>query len=174
MYKKFLLLAATPLLLSAGNLSFVRGEVKAHTEVFGDSSINPATKTMSVDASMNGDIESLTGSFTIKTLDLISDKSDRDAYMYEALAATVHPTIVVTITKVIKDNNAYTVDGTLTLNGQSKPMHSLATISKSDNTLALKGSFAINMTDHGVKPPKLLFLTVRNRVDITYNVTLKK
>ena len=174
MYKKFLLLVATPLLLSAGGLDFVSGEVNDHTEVFGDSTINPSTKTITVNASMGEEIETLQGSFSIKTLDLISDNSDRDEHMYEALFASSQPNIVFTITQVTKNNDAYDIDGVLSLNGQSKPIHSLATISKENNNIALKGSFAINMSDHGVKPPKLLFLTVRNRVDITYEFILKK
>jgi polyisoprenoid-binding protein YceI len=173
MYKRVLLLTAIPFLLNAANLTLINGEIKAHTKVFGDSNINPSTKTIKATVSIDDTIESLKGKFTIKVLDLKSSKSDRDEHMYEALEAKNYPNIVVDIQSVIKIEDRYKLDGTVTLHGITKPLSSIATISKNGNKISLKGGFSVNMKDHGIKPIKLLFLTVRERVDIDYELKLK-
>ena len=173
MYKKILMLAATPFLLNAASLSLTQGEIKAHTEVFGDSNINPSTKSIVVQASMDETIESLKGQFSIKAIDLRSTKSNRDEHMHEALEVTKYPQIIVDIQSVLKIEDAYKLDGTVTLHGVTKALSTIAQINKSENGLAINGSFSVNTTGHGMKPIKLLFLTVRERVDITYDLLLK-
>ena len=173
MYKKILLLVAVPFLLSAANLTLVQGEIKAHTKVFGDSNINPSTKVITVVASMDDAIESLKGKFSIKAQDLKSSKSDRDEHMHEALEVTKYPEIVVDIQSVVKIGDAYKLDGTVTLHGVTKPLSTIAQINKNENGLTINGSFSVNTTEHGMKPIKLLFLTVRERIDITYDLKLK-
>jgi len=173
MYKKIILLAAVPFLLSAANLTLTDGEIKAHTKVFGDSNINPSTKIITVDVSMDDTIESLKGKFSIKAKDLKSSKSDRDEHMHEALEVTKYPEIIVDIQSVIKIEDAYKLDGTVTLHGVTKPLNTIAQINKNEDGLTINGSFSVNTTEHGMKPIKLLFLTVRERIDITYDLLLK-
>jgi len=173
MYKKVLLLLATPFLLNAASLTLTKGEIQAHTKVFGDSNINPSTKVIKADISMDDAIESLRGEFSIKVLDLKSSKTDRDEHMYEALEATSYPDIIVDIQNIVKIEDQYKLDGTVTLHGVTKPLSTIATIDKDENGLSLKGSFSLEMKDHGIKPIKLLFLTVRDRVDITYDLVMK-
>jgi polyisoprenoid-binding protein YceI len=173
MYRKIILLVATPLLLSAGSLSLTQGEIKTHTEVFGDSNINPSTKIITVEASIDDAIESLSGKFSIKTLDLKSKKEDRDEHMHEALEATKYPEIVVDIQNITKVENLYKLSGTVTLHGVTKPLTTIAEINKNKNDLSVNGSFFVNTTEHGMEPIKLLFLTVRERIDITYDLQLK-
>jgi polyisoprenoid-binding protein YceI len=172
MYKKIILLIATPLLLSAGSLALTQGEIKAHTEIFGDSNINPATKIVQVEATMDEAITSLKGQFTIKAADLKSDNSDRDEHMRETLEVNDYPFITVDIQNITQVGDLYKLDGTVLLHGVTKPISTMATITKTDS-ISITGSFAIKLTDHGVKPPTLLFLSVRDRIDITYDLELK-
>lgn len=173
MYKKILLLVAVPFLLCATNLSFTQGEIKAHTEIFGDSNINPSTKVVMMEASIDDSIESLRGKFTIKATDLKSSNSDRDEHMHETIDAANYPLIVVNIQNVTKSADMYQLDGTVMLHGVTRALSTMATINKNTTGLSISGSFAVNLTDHQIKPPKLLFLTVRDRIDITYNLELK-
>jgi len=173
MYKKLLFLAAMPFLLNAGNLTLTQGEIMTHTKVFGDSDINPGTNIIQVEATVDEAIESLKGTFTINSADLKSSKSDRDEHMYETLEVTKYPKIIVDIQSVSKIAEQYKLNGLVTLHGVTKPLNTIATITKDATGISLKGGFAVKMTDHGVKPPKLLFLTVRDRIDITYDLQLK-
>jgi len=173
MYKKLLFLVAMPFLLNAGNLTLTQGEIIAHTKVFGDSNIKPGTNIIKVEATMEGTIESLKGTFSIKSADLKSTKTDRDEHMYETLEVAQYPDIIVDIQSISKISEQYKLNGSVTLHGVSQPLNTIATITKDANGVSLKGGFAVKMTDHSIKPPKLLFLTVGNRIDITYDLQLK-
>jgi polyisoprenoid-binding protein YceI len=73
----------------------------------------------------------------------------------------------------VKIGDAYKLDGTVTLHGVTKPLSTIAQIDKDENGVTINGSFSVNTTEHGMKPIKLLFLTVRERIDITYDLKLK-
>ena len=158
----------------ASNLNVVKGEIKAHTEVFGDSKIDPSTKQIKADLTIDDSIESIKGKVYFETLSLISETKDRDSHMYELLNEPKYKTISFTISNVKKTEENYEINGTLTLNGVSKPVVAKTIINQENNSVALSGGFSINLTDYEMKPPKLLFLTVRNQIDISYNIELKK
>ena len=46
---KLLVILSLGLFANANNLTVQNGEIKAHTEVFGDSEINPSTKNVKAD-----------------------------------------------------------------------------------------------------------------------------
>ena len=56
---KVLLLLSLILGANASNINVQKGEIIAHTEVFGDSQINPATKEINALLSIDNDIESI-------------------------------------------------------------------------------------------------------------------
>ena len=85
MFKKIVLLIILSFSLYANNLSVVTGEIKAHTEVFGDSEINPTTKEVKANLIVENSLESIKGQIFFDTLSLVSEKKDRDAHMYELL-----------------------------------------------------------------------------------------
>ena len=82
---KLLIILSLALFASASSLVVQKGEIKAHTEVFGDSEINPTTKDVKADLTMENSIESIKGKIYFETLTLISDKKSRDEHMYELL-----------------------------------------------------------------------------------------
>lgn len=171
---KVLVLVFIGLFANAANLNVVQGEIKAHTEVFGDSKINPSTKEIKSDLVIGDSIESIKGKIYFATMSLISDTKDRDSNMYELLNATKFKTISFDISSINKIENEYELNGSLTLNGITKEISAKTAINEENNSLAFSGGFSINLTDYGMKPPKLLFLTVRNQIDISYNIELKK
>lgn len=171
---KLIFIALFALSASATELAIKSGFIQAHTEVFGDSTINPATQTVNSTLKMEDSFESIQGIISINALDLKSDEEKRDANMYELLQTKLYPTISFEIVKVVKNEENYTIMGNLTLNGISKLISANAVINQIDNEINIFGEFPITLTAFGMEPPTLLFLTVRNQIDITYNLHYTK
>lgn len=166
---KLVLVLLFALILNAGELQLVSGKIKAHTEVFGDSSIEPETTSIQSKVKKDDSIESINGEFTINSLSLISDNKDRDKHMYEVLKVTAAPTISFYITSIEKFEDKYKINGILKMNHIRKNISSMATISHTEKNIQMEGDFSINLTDFGLEPPTMFFLTVRDQVDINYN-----
>ncbi len=172
--KKLLTLAILAVsLLQAHTLHLQKGYIKAHTEVLGDSSINPATSRVHTALNYSGNISSIKGKVWIYAKSLHSDNKKRDEHMYETLDVKKYPKIVFDIQKVQKISNAYRLTGTLKLHGKSKRVSIPAKITKTSKGYKLNANFSIKMSSYGIKPPKLLFLSVRDRVDITVYLNMK-
>jgi len=171
---KLLILALLTIGASAGNLGLVNGQIKAHTEIFGDSDISPISKDIKSHLTMNSDIQSIRGMISIEALSLKSSKSDRDVHMYKVLNATMNPTVSFDIQNITKAEEGYQISGTLKLNGVSKSISSNVAITNENKIFNLSGSFSVKLTDYGMEQPTLLFLTVRNKIDITYELTYNK
>jgi polyisoprenoid-binding protein YceI len=158
----------------ANTLQVQEGLIKAHTEVFGDSTINPQTKHIGTSLTIEDSIESIQGVVFISAKDLISDNSKRDEHMYEVLEVESFSTISFTINKIIKENDTYMLQGVLALHGIKKQMNIKADISKENGTVSLQSQFSIKMTDFGIEPPVMIFLTVRDQIDIDINLNFKE
>ena len=171
---KILLLALLAIGANAGDLTLTEGRVGAHTEVFGDSAINPETTMITSALTIDDFIESIRGEISITALSLKSDNDARDEHMYEAIKAQLEKFITVRINKVAKDDKGYVLSASLTLNRATKDINSSATIARENATLKISGAFSVNMTDYNIAQPKMFFLTVRNQVDITYELNYKE
>ncbi|WP_024954766.1 YceI family protein [Sulfurospirillum arcachonense] len=174
MYRIVIFVLVTCLWANASDLTLQKGNISAHTEIFGDSNINPSTKEIHSKLMIDANIESLRGKIFIDTLSLNSDKKDRDEHMYELLNTQLHKTISYEIKEISKIKDDYQIAGVLTLNGVQKDVLSIASIKQDSNNLSLEGNFSIQLTQYDMTPPTLLFLTVRDQIDITYNLTYKK
>lgn len=170
---KLLIVLSLVLFANASNLSVQNGEIIAHTEVFGDSQINPSTKDVKADLTMNDSIESIKGKIYFDTISLISDKKTRDEHMYELLQAEKFKTITFDIRSITKVDMDYEIKGVLTLNGVQRNIKAKISINKQNNQILLSGGFSFNLTDFSLEPPTMMFLTVRNQTDISYNITLE-
>ena len=170
---KLLIVLSLVLFANASNLSVQNGEIIAHTEVFGDSQINPSTKDVKADLTMNESIESIKGKIYFDTISLISDKKTRDEHMYELLQAEKFKTITFDIRSITKVDVDYEIKGVLTLNGVQRNIKAKIFINKQNNQILLTGGFSFNLTDFSLEPPTMMFLTVRNQTDISYNITLE-
>ena len=171
---RLLLILGLVIFANANSLTVQNGEIKAHTEVFGDSEINPTTKDVKGDLTIEDTIESIKGKIYFETLSLVSDKKGRDENMYELLKVEKFKTISFDIKSITKNQNGYDINGIVTLNGVSKNITAKTTIIKDNNQITLKGGFSFNLTDFSLEPPVMMFLTVRNQIDISYNIQLKK
>jgi hypothetical protein len=52
--------------------------------------------------------------------------------------------------------------------------HLAISINQENDGILLTGGFSFNLTDFNLEPPIMLFLTVRNQIDISYNILLKE
>lgn len=159
----------------ANNLKLNQGKIKAHTEIFGDSKIDPSTKDIKIDLNINeNDITTIRGNIAILSTSLKSEKETRDEHMHELLQSKIYPNITYNI-KDIKPHNAnFMITGTLTLNGVSKEITTVANIVKNGTTIQIDGKFDILLTNFNMEPPSMLFLTVRDKIDIQYNLNLNQ
>ncbi len=172
---KLVVILLVALYANGSQLKLLGGKIQAHTEVFGDRHIDPATTSIGSELSIKDSIESLQGKIFIHANTLVSEKKDRDENMYELLNVVKFPTISVKIHSLTKiEEDKYKLVGILTLNGVSKKITSDVVITETGNMVTLNGSFDINLTSYDMEPPVLLFLTVRDQIDISYNLKYKK
>ena len=94
--------------------------------------------------------------------------------MYTLLNAEKFKTISFDVKSITKTSEAYEIKGALTLNGITKNIKAKINIIEQNNKITLNGGFSFNLTDFSMEPPKMLFLTVRNQIDISYNISLEK
>ena len=160
--------------LYAGPLSFESGAIKAHTEVFGDSSIDPTAKKAVSKLSMEEAPTTLRGTIEVSMVDLISDNKKRDTNMQETLESDTFPKAVFEIKEVSLKGTSHLLKGTMNLHGVIKPMSFEGTIVQEGTKIRIKASSMMKMSDFGIKPPKMVFLTVRDQVDISVDVLLKR
>jgi len=171
--KKALIILVMPFVMMAGNLQLVNGKIKAHTEVMGDKTIDPATSQISTKLKMGRGITSIKGKVSIGAKSLVSDNKSRDEHMYETLKTKEYKTISYTIDSIKSSNGKYQLIGKLNFAGVTNPLSVMADISQSGKNINLSSNFAIKLTDYGLKPPKMLFLTVRDQIDIRVKLKLK-
>jgi polyisoprenoid-binding protein YceI len=175
MKKVSLVVLALVTSMVAGNLSFESGTIKAHTEVFGDSAIDPIAKKATSHLSMEANPSTLKGTIEVSMADLISDNKKRDEHMQEALESSVFPKAVFDVKEVVaKGGDKYTLMGTMSLHGVSKPMSFDGTVIEESGKVHIKAASSLKMTDFGIKPIKMMFLTVRDQVDLVVDVFLKR
>ena len=173
--KKILCLSLlTASALCANTLVVSKGIVNAHTEVFGDSSINPSTKSITSHLKMDKTIESLNGSVDVSITKLKSDNSSRDEHMDEALESKKYPVAHYRFKKVSKTASGYKIDGVLSFHGVQRPLQIDAHITDRGQSIEIKGKGHFLLSSYHVKPIKLLLLTVRDRIDLQIDVNLKK
>ena len=156
--------------LCAAPLQLVQGSLTAHTEVFGDATIDPTTSAITSALEMDGTPESITGTVAVGLRSLASDNAKRDEHMQEALASEQFPEARYTFGSVRKNAKGYAIDGSLTLHGVTKPLTLQATFEDDGPKLLMHGTGSLLMSDFGIVPPTLLFLTVRDQVDIRFDI----
>ena len=159
----------------AGNLSFESGMIKAHTEVFGDSTIDPVFKKATSNLSMGDSITSLKGTMEVSIADFISDNKKRDEHMYETMDNDKFPKASFEIKEVIvKGGDNVTLKGVMSIHGVSKPFSFEGSVSEEGSKVRIRAKSSMKMSDYGITPPKMVFLTVRDQVDLTVDVVLKR
>jgi len=171
----FILLCSLPLL--AGNLTLKEGFVAAHTEMLMDSTIDPLNNTLRADMSMQGnDLLSLKGKLTVDMSLFVSDNSDRDEHMDEATEVNTYPLASYTITHITKAEGAnnYVLEGTLDFHGKQNPLSFNAEIIHAGKTVTINATSMILVSEYGLEMPCMMFMCVRDQVDLFAKAVLSK
>jgi polyisoprenoid-binding protein YceI len=173
--KKFSLILLTCGFLYAGPLGFESGTIKAHTEVLGDSSIDPMVKKATSHLSMEDTVTTLHGTIEVNMAEFMSDNRKRDEHMHESFESAVFPKAIFEIKEVVsKGSDAYTLKGTMNFHGVTKPMSFESTITQDASKMHIKANSGMKMSDFGMKPIKMFILTVRDQVDLSVEMVLKR
>lgn len=171
--KRILTTAAAALL----STSAFAGEVSATSaklSVSGTSTVQAwkcEAKTVDARLQLKGDklsAESVTqdvagGKVRIATAALDCKNGTMNDHMREALKAKQHTAIQFTLKSVTAGDKAGTakLNGELTLAGITKAITLPVTLSAHGTTVRAVGSYPLNMTEYGIKPPTLMFGTMK-------------
>ena len=126
-------------------------------------------------------IEDLTSlEVVIPAKSLKSGDGALDNNMYNAMGADKHPTIKFVMSNAKVTNSAggeleVTADGTLTIAGKEQTTKIVAKGEVNGDTIKVKGSKEIKMSDFGVKPPVLMFgaIKVTDKITVKYDLVGK-
>ena len=174
MLKKLVYITLVTTIGFAGDLTLSKGVLKAHTEVFGDSTIDPETTAIESKLKMDESINSLSGEVLVSMVDLKSDNDKRDSHMMETLETSKYAKAIFQIKDVKESKDGYILSGIMDFHGVKKDVEFNTNIKLDGNKVLMSGNGNILMTDFKIKPPKLLFLNVRDRVDLTFDLELNK
>jgi polyisoprenoid-binding protein YceI len=100
-------------------------------------------------------------------------------HMRNALKVSDNPTITFSLTNYDVAKNADgisgTINGTLDLGGEKKPISLQATGAPVGDMLHVSGVYELRMTDYGLKPPSLMFgrIKVGETVKVGFDLLLK-
>ncbi|MCK9491603.1 MAG: YceI family protein [Sulfurimonas sp.] len=167
-----ILLLAFPLL--ALDLELKSGYVAAHTEMLMDNNIDPINNHLNASIAIeNNDITTIRGKFWVEMTLFTSDKSDRDKSMYEELQTDKFEIATYTITDVVKidEEDSYTINGILDFHGEKKELSANAKITTLEGSLVIDASSMILMSDYGIEMPCMVFMCVRDQVDLLIKAT---
>lgn len=119
-----------------------------------------------------GDVTSLKGSVDVSLVKFKSDNKDRDEHMYKVIDVKKYTKTTYTIESVTKNTaGSYNIKGTLDLHGVTKPITLLGEVSENGDAVSIKAKTSFNMSDFGIEPPSMFFLTVRDLLDMTIDTT---
>ena len=124
----------------------------------------------------------LQADITIPVKKLSSGNEKLDDKMYDALEADDNPNITYhltsdSITFINKDTCTIKLTGTLTVAGKQKSIEMTATLLKhQNNSVNIRGSKELLMTDFGVEPPSMMFglLKTEDKVIIRFDLLLQQ
>ncbi|MDQ1263600.1 MAG: hypothetical protein QG559_601 [Campylobacterota bacterium] len=174
--KKTALLLILALSLFGENLHVSNGSVAAHTQMMMDSTIDPVNSSLKGDIVIDGkDITTMQGKFWVDMNLFVSDEKDRDKNMYKEIETDKFKLATYTISNVKKAEaeGSYTIEGTLNFHGKEKPLNAKAKIAQKEGAFFLEANSAILVSDFGIKMPCMVFMCVRDQVDLVVKAELK-
>jgi polyisoprenoid-binding protein YceI len=97
-------------------------------------------------------------------------------HMREALKAGKNPTILWRLSSYRIEGTSVIMAGTLTIAGKENPIELRGTGGLNNGTITLKGTKVLKMTEFGVKPPSLMFGTMKvaDPVTVSYDLVLNQ
>ena len=155
---------------SLRSFSCKAGEVNAAVEANGSNAITQL---------LTGDKDVKTARVTIPAEQLDCGNGTMNEHMRKAIKLSEHKSIEFRLTDYAVARSAEgisgTIDGTLLLGGVTKPITLQATGKPEAGMLHITGSYELDMTEYGLKPPTLMFgrIKVGRTVKVNYDLLLK-
>lgn len=110
-------------------------------------------------------------SAAVKSFD--SGNDSRDDHALETVRAMRHPRVEFASDSVRSAPGGYRVYGVLDFAGRRRPIDFLVIPKREPGKVGVTGGFTVKLTDYDVKPPKLLFLKVKDEMEIRFDVSAK-
>jgi polyisoprenoid-binding protein YceI len=172
--KKIMMIVLVSLPLLAGELVLKSGYVAGHTQVMGDSTINPVSSHITTKLVVEGSVETLRGTVSVDATTFKSDNASRDENMHETIDSLKFGSITYTIDKVTAgESDKYRFEGMLNFHGVIKPVTLDADVTKNNDLYDLRVHGEIKLSDFGVDAPCLAFvLCVRDELEIVGGLNL--
>jgi hypothetical protein len=126
-----------------------------------------------LDAVSHGGLQKLDLVLGVDTLKS-TESSGMDKNLHHDLESDKFKTINFSLSSYHVDGLTVMAQGILGLHGQSKPVTLVGLLAAKDGGLLVTGVYPLMMRDYGVKPPVMMFGTVRvgNAVKIVYSFKL--
>lgn len=96
-----------------------------------------------------------------------SGKEDMNKNMYEAFKADAYPSIVFELSALTSVAGALRAKGQLTIAGVTKNIEMPVSVSWPADQLEVAGDYTLNMSDYGIKPPKMFLGTIKTGDAVT-------
>ncbi|EMY62827.1 YceI family protein [Leptospira terpstrae] len=112
---------------------------------------------------------------TIPLVKISSGDSNRDSHIQEILGYPDTPNIIVKIesVNVLKDRT-YTIQGKLTIHGNTKEFITESVVSPEDSKLInVDGSLNVKFSEYELENPSLLFMKAKDEIQIKYHFQIK-
>lgn len=117
---------------------------------------------------------------TIPVKSLKSKESGLDKNMYKAMNAEAYPEIIFGLSNYTVQPSTRApaareihADGSLTIAGKQRPVSLTIDADPSSTVLRLKGRYTLQMSDYGIKPPKMMMGAIKVRDPVTISFELQ-
>ena len=143
-------------------------------------SFSCAAKKLDLDIAADADatpakiVKTASLSIPVKQIDCKNGKMND--HMRDALKAEKNPNITWKLSSYRVDGTAVVINGTLTIAGRENPIELKGTGAATNGTITLKGTKVLKMTEFGVKPPSLMFGTMKvaDPVTVSFDLVLNQ
>ncbi len=115
-------------------------------------------------------------SLSIPVAQLDCKNGTMNGHMLDALKADKNPTITWKLSSYSVVGTDVVMSGSLTIAGREKPIELHGIGVASNGTITLKGTKVLRMTEFGVKPPSLMFGTMKvaDPITVSYDLVLNQ
>lgn len=117
-----------------------------------------------------------TASLSIPVGQIDCGNGKMNEHMREALKAEKNPAISWKLSSYRVEGANVVIDGMLTIAGKENPVELRGAGAASNGTITLKGTKVLKMTEFGVKPPSLMFGTMKvaDPVTVSFDLVLNQ
>jgi polyisoprenoid-binding protein YceI len=139
-----------------------------------DKTIDPKNSSLHGDLTIqNGDVTTIKGKFWLDMNLFKSDNSKRDDNMYKDVKTDKFKLASYTVSNITKNDNDYTMHGKLSFYGQERDLSAKAKINLKDGAVVLDATSSFKPSDFGLKMPCMVFMCVRDQIDLVIKAELK-